>query len=394
MADQKGGPEGRRGQGGAGRSQDRRSSGGSGQGASRGGSSRTGAGGPRTSGPGKSAPRPGGSGGGSRAGGSGRSTAGQGSPRASSSAPRTGGDSGEGGSRSGAPRTRSSGPGSRGPQGSGGRSGGSRAGGPKDGRSRTGDRKSSAPRGSGGGGRSDRGTSGRRPSDEPSRPPRAPGPPVPDDVTGTELERYVLAELRSLPDTLAIKVGKHLVMVGRLLDDDPEEALPHAQAARDLAPRVALLRETLGVCAYRSGDFATALTELKAARRISGGDEFLPLIADCERGLGRPQKALEIVNSAPKRLPAEVAVELLIVAAGARRDMGDAEAAVLQLQRPELKTTTDEPWSARLRYAYADALLAAGRRTEAATWFGRAAAADLEGLTDAEERLVALVEDE
>jgi tetratricopeptide (TPR) repeat protein len=215
---------------------------------------------------------------------------------------------------------------------------------------------------------------------------------VPEDVTGTELERWVLAELRSLPDSLATKVGKHLVMVGRLLDEDPEAAAEHARAARDLAPRVALLRETLGVAEYRAGHYATALTELKAARRISGGDEFIALIADCERGLGRPAKALEIVDSAPKRLPADVAVELLIVAAGARRDLGDPEGAVLQLQRPELKATTAEPWLARLRYAYADALAAAGRRAEAATWFGRAAAVDADGDTDAEERLLALVE--
>jgi tetratricopeptide (TPR) repeat protein len=215
---------------------------------------------------------------------------------------------------------------------------------------------------------------------------------VPADVVGNELERPVLAELRSLPDTLALKVGKHLVMVGRLLDEDPQGALAHAQAARDLAPRMALLRETVGVAAYQSEDYAKALSELKAARRISGGSDFLPMMADCERGLGRPGRALELVESAPSRLPAEVAVELLIVAAGARRDLGDPEAAVLQLQRAELTATTEEPWLARLRYAYADALEAAGRRQEAATWFGRAASVDLDGATDAEERLLALVD--
>ena len=47
-------------------------------------------------------------------------------------------------------------------------------------------------------------------------------------------------------------------------------------------------------------------------------------------------------------------------------------------------------WAARLRYAYADALLAAGRREEAREWFARAAAADPEDLTDANERLLEL----
>ena len=42
--------------------------------------------------------------------------------------------------------------------------------------------------------------------------------------------------------------------------------------------------------------------------------------------------------------------------------------------------------SARLFYAYADALLDAGREEEARDWFGRAAAADTRDETDAAER--------
>ena len=181
-------------------------------------------------------------------------------------------------------------------------------------------------------------------------------------------------------------------MVGQAMDEDPDLALAHAKAARDLAPRVAILRETLGVAAYQVGDYGLALTELKAARRISGSDEFLPLIADCQRGLGQPEKALQVVDEAPNRLHPDVAIELLIVAAGARRDLGDPEAAVLQLQRPELKSNVGTTWLPRLRYAYADALAAAGRPEDAARWFGLAAEADTEGETDAEERFWQLAE--
>ena len=45
------------------------------------------------------------------------------------------------------------------------------------------------------------------------------------------------------------------------------------------------------------------------------------------------------------------------------------------------------PGAARLFYAYADALLAAGREDEAVIWFGHAADADETGETDADERL-------
>lgn len=181
---------------------------------------------------------------------------------------------------------------------------------------------------------------------------------------------------------MAKRVGQHLVMVGRLAEEDPGAALAHAQAARDLAPRVALLRETLGIAAYGARDYTKALQELRAAKRISGNDDLLPLIADAERGLGRPDKALEVVAGAPRRLPADTAVELLIVAAGARRDLGDADAAVLTLQRKELNAEVGPSWLPRLRFAYADALQAAGRFDDARKWFALAEEADIDGELD------------
>jgi hypothetical protein len=84
------------------------------------------------------------------------------------------------------------------------------------------------------------------------------------------------------------------------------------------------------------------------------------------------------------------AIELLIVAAGARGDLGQKDAAVAMLQVRELTSEATEPWAARLRYAYADALLGAGRTEEAREWFSRAVEADEEGDTDAAERLLEL----
>jgi tetratricopeptide (TPR) repeat protein len=186
-------------------------------------------------------------------------------------------------------------------------------------------------------------------------------------------------------------VGGHLVMAGRLVEEDPEKAYAHARAAQQLAPRLAATREALGLAAYLSDRYAEALSELRAARRITGSNHQWAVMADCERGLGRPEKALEM-SQAPeaKELDKATQVELRIVAAGARRDLGQPEAAVVLLQGLDLTPPQPEPWTARLRYAYAEALLETDREDEAREWFARASEVDPEGLTGAGERLAEL----
>jgi tetratricopeptide (TPR) repeat protein len=141
------------------------------------------------------------------------------------------------------------------------------------------------------------------------------------------------------------------------------------------------------VAAYQAGRWADALAELRTARRLTGRASYLPLMADCERALGRPDRALAIIkDQVAGDLPREVQIELRIVESGIRRDEGRPAAAVVVLQVPELTDGRIRPWSARLFYAYADALLDAGQEQEARDWFGRAAAADEAGETDAAER--------
>jgi tetratricopeptide (TPR) repeat protein len=124
---------------------------------------------------------------------------------------------------------------------------------------------------------------------------------------------------------------------------------------------------------------------------MSGRQTHLAELADCERALGRPERAIDLYRGADQNaLDKGGAIELLIVAAGARGDLGQHDAAVAMLQVRELTADEDADWAARLRYAYADALLAAGRRDEAREWFARAAAADDDNLTDAAERLLEL----
>jgi tetratricopeptide (TPR) repeat protein len=183
---------------------------------------------------------------------------------------------------------------------------------------------------------------------------------------------------------IAVEVSRHLVMAGRLIDDEPELAWAHAAAARGMAGRLAIVREAAGLTAYRSGRYAEALAELRTARRLSGSNEHLPVMADCERGLGRPERALTMVTS-PEAASLDRAgqVELRIVAAGARLDLGQAEAAVVTLQTADLESRTAAAWLARLRAAYAGALAAAGRAEEAQVWWHRAADVDETGETGA-----------
>ena len=236
-----------------------------------------------------------------------------------------------------------------------------------------------------------RGGEGRPPQDR--RPPRPEEPDLPEEIAPSDLDGAVRRDLLSLDKSNAEAVARHLVMTANLLEDDPRRALAHARAARNRAGRIAVVRETAGVAAYHAGEWAEALSELRAARRMSGGPGLLAVMADCERGLGRPERAIELGRSDEARaLDGDAAAELRIVLAGARMDLGQVDQALVMLQTPELDSSRTGPAAARLFYAYADALLAAGRTDDALTWFLNAAAADLDGDTDAEDRVAELSE--
>ena len=218
--------------------------------------------------------------------------------------------------------------------------------------------------------------------------PRLPEPAIPDDVTGFELDRSVKNQLRTLSKENAVGVGQHLVMVAAFLDSDIEAAQAHAETAVRRAGRVPAAREALGLVHYRKGEWAKALSEFRTARRLSGSSHMLPFMVDAERGLGRHEKALDLAASPEvASLTQDERIELAIVVSGIRRDLGQYDAAVVGLQLPQLNAGSRQPWAARLFYAYAEALLAKGDEDGALTWFGHAASADLEGETDADERL-------
>jgi len=205
----------------------------------------------------------------------------------------------------------------------------------------------------------------------------------------------VRGELRGLPKDLAASVGGHLLLAGQLVDTDPELALRHAEAARRRAARLPIVREATAETAYAAGQYETALREYRALRRMTGTADYLPVMADCERALGRSQAALKLVKDA-RRYPLDVAMqtEMTIVESGARHDLNQEAEALRVLARavaalPPSGEASRLP-EVRLRYAYAEALLRTGQEEAARKQFVLAAARDSDGETDAQERLDAL----
>ena len=207
---------------------------------------------------------------------------------------------------------------------------------------------------------------------------------MPDEIADVELDPSIRAELRSLGKPLADEIAAHLLAAGLLVDDDPAAALVHARYARSRAGRIGAVREAAGVAAYAAGEYAEALAELRAARRMTGDPSVLAMIADSERALGRPERALRAADDPQlARLDRDEQIEVFLVVAGARRDLGQPDAALATLQRAGV-TPSRHPGSPRPRrpdspYAYADLLAEMGRSDEAKSWFERAGALDEDG---------------
>ncbi|WP_457208182.1 tetratricopeptide repeat protein [Nocardioides sp. P5_C9_2] len=259
----------------------------------------------------------------------------------------------------------------------------------RQGDSRSGDSRSSDSRGSGD--RKPRQSDWKRPREEQG--PRTvaqaeyDGPPLPEEITGKELDRAIAAQLKGLPEKLAARVARHLAAAGSLIDTDPETAYQHTLAARARASRIAIVREAVGESAYAAGHYAEALSELRAAKRMNGATDYLPIMADCHRALGQPEQALKLAKSpSVANFSSDAKAEMTLVEAGARRDMGQLDAALRTLELAPLQSKSRESWVVRLRYAYADTLEAAGRESDALAWFHRTHAVDSNEITDSAAR--------
>ncbi|MGY1835816.1 hypothetical protein ACI79P_11960 [Blastococcus sp. SYSU DS0510] len=208
---------------------------------------------------------------------------------------------------------------------------------------------------------------------------------MPEWADPRELDPAIRAALRGLDPRNSAKVAGHLVVAGTLVDEDPETALAHARAARDRASRLAVVREAVGVAAYHAGDYAEAAREIRAYRRMSGDQGYRAVLADCERALGRPEVAIRLVNEAlGESVDEEETVELRLVEAGARQDLGEGAAARLVLERalggrPDPSSLeAGDPGQLRLAAAYAELLRSQGDEERADQWLEAVAAIDPE----------------
>ncbi|KWZ74722.1 hypothetical protein HMPREF3214_00645 [Alloscardovia omnicolens] len=128
--------------------------------------------------------------------------------------------------------------------------------------------------------------------------------------------------LRGLSKEHAENIGLHILAAYALEEDDPQAAMEHAKWVARQASRVDVSRETLAFVAYRQGDYKLALREFRTAFRMNGYGDYLPFMADCERGLGNPQKAVDIaLSDDAKYLQGEAKAELFLVYAGALADL-------------------------------------------------------------------------
>ena len=182
-------------------------------------------------------------------------------------------------------------------------------------------------------------------------------PLIPSQITPEDLDMGVRVQLKTLTAENAEMVARHLAMVSLLIEDDPELAHKHALAASRRASRLAVVHETLGLTAYAVGDFALALRELLTHRRLSGSNDQLPIIVDAERGMGRPERALEAVVGVDRsKLAVGVRINLAIALSGARLDLGQAKLAKQELEIPELGPKKVFEQSPLLFRSYAEVL--------------------------------------
>ena len=181
------------------------------------------------------------------------------------------------------------------------------------------------------------------------------------------LSREEKERLRGLSKEHAENIGLHVLAAYTLEQDDPKAALAHAVWVARQASRVDFARETLAFIAYRQGDWKLALREFRTAYRMNGYADYLPFIADCERGLGNPKKAIEIaLSDDAKRLQGESKAELFLVYAGALADLEQWDTAINVVHQLGRSKGLEGPYRMRAIQAEQFFLEGAGRHDEAA----------------------------
>ena len=172
--------------------------------------------------------------------------------------------------------------------------------------------------------------------------------------------------------------------------DRYEEALLAVRPVVERVPDAPAVMELYGLTLYRLGRWRQAAKQLRELHLRTGSFDQFPVIADCERALGHPERVRELWDELRRSgVDHEVLVEGRLVMAGALADGGALDSAIALLE-PEQRNRRN-PSLAHLRqwYALADLYERAGDLPRARQLFGRVALADPEAL-DAPERLRAL----
>jgi tetratricopeptide (TPR) repeat protein len=176
-------------------------------------------------------------------------------------------------------------------------------------------------------------------------------------------------------------VDRAIVLVERALKalqaGDVERAASLAREAKSAAPRSPRVRELLGIAAYRTGEFQEALKELLAYRRLTGFVDENHVIADCQRALGQPERALATcAEVTPQRVSPAVWAETKIIAASTRADQGDLDGALKEIRTADVEPREMQDYHLRLWYVAADILERMGRHDDARTLWERVYAED------------------
>ncbi|MBW3087257.1 helicase [Bifidobacterium sp. 82T24] len=167
------------------------------------------------------------------------------------------------------------------------------------------------------------------PSQNPYTDRRPNEPKMPKGLEWSMLSKDEKERLRGLSKEHAENIGLHMLAAYALEEEHPDQALAHAKWIAKQASRIDMTREVLALIAYRQGDYKLALREFRTAYRMNGFLDYLPFIADCERGLGNPKKAVELAMSdEAKALRGEAKAEMFLVVAGAYGDLGNWDKAI------------------------------------------------------------------
>ena len=194
-------------------------------------------------------------------------------------------------------------------------------------------------------------------------------PTIPAGVSAAELDGDAARALTTLSGPNRDIVARHLVMAGQLIDLDAEAAYQHAQAAVARAGRVDVVREAAALTAYASGRYEEALREVRAVRRMRGDESLRAVEADAERGLGHPDKAVDIIDATDaSTLDLPEQVELVLVSSGARADLGQSDVGLVIVDDAlaALPSSADDELRRRLMEVKAERLSELGRDEEAA----------------------------